>query len=76
MQMKVMKPKEVDEVNVDATAQEKAVLYPTDVRNCNKGCKLLVKIACKRGIALRQSYVRVGEKTRFAVRRVTRTLGR
>ena len=61
IQMKVMKPKEVDEVNVDTTVQEKAVAYPTDARNYNKGRKLLVRIARKRGIELRQSYARVGE---------------
>lgn len=62
LEMKVMKPKEVDEVNVDTTVQEKAVSYPTDARNYNKGRKLLVTIAHKRGITLRQSYARVGEE--------------
>jgi IS5 family transposase len=47
---------------VDTTVQEKAVAYPTDARNYNKGRKLLVKIAKKRGIELRQSYARVGEE--------------
>ena len=59
--MEVMKPKEVNRVNVDTTVQEKAVAYPTDARNYNKGRKLLVKIAKKRGIELRQSYARIGE---------------
>jgi IS5 family transposase len=61
LRMDVMKPKEVNRVNVDTTVQEKAVAYPTDARNYNKGRKLLVKIAKKRGIELRQSYERVGE---------------
>ena len=61
LRMKVMKSKEVTQVNVDTTVQEKAVAYPTDARNYNKGRKLLVKIAKKRGIELRQSYMRVGE---------------
>jgi IS5 family transposase len=62
LRMEVMKPKEVSRVNVDTTVQEKAVAYPTDARNYNKGRKLLVKIAKKRGIELRQSYARVGEE--------------
>ena len=56
-----MKVQEIDHANVDTTVQEKAVAYPTDARNYNKGRKLLVRIAKKRGIKLRQSYVRVGE---------------
>jgi len=62
LRMEAMKPKEVKRVNVDTTVQEKAVAYPTDARNYNKGRKLLVKIAKKRGIELRQSYARVGEE--------------
>jgi IS5 family transposase len=62
LRMDVMKPKEVARVNIDTTVQEKAVSYPTDARNYNKGRKLLVKIAKKRGIELRQSYARVGEE--------------
>jgi IS5 family transposase len=62
LRMKAMKPKEVSRVNVDTTVQEKAIAYPTDARNYNKGRKLLVKIAKKRGIELRQSYARVGEE--------------
>ena len=61
LRMKVLKPQEVDRVNVDTTVQDKAVTYPTDARNYNKGRKLLVKIAKKRGIELRQSYSRIGE---------------
>ena len=62
LRMDVMKPKEVNRVNVDTTVQEKAVAFPTDARNYNKGRKLLVRIAKKRGIELRQSYARVGEE--------------
>ena len=62
LRMGVMKLKEVNRVNVDTTVQEKAVAYPTDARNYNKGRKLLVKIAKKRGIELRQNYARVGEE--------------
>jgi len=62
LRTEAMKPKEITRVNVDTTVQEKAVAYPTDVRNYDKGRKLLVRIAKKRGIELRQSYARVGEE--------------
>ena len=61
LRMEIMKPREISRVNVDTTVQEKTVAYPTDARNYNKGRKLLVKIAKKRGIELRQSYARLGE---------------
>jgi len=54
--------REVNQVNVDTTVQEKNVSYPTDAKNYNKGRKLLVGIAKKRGIQLRQSYARLGEE--------------
>ena len=62
LRMEVMKPKEISRVNVDTTVQEKAIAYPTDAINYHKGRMLLVKIAKKRGIELRQSYARVGEE--------------
>lgn len=44
-------------VNVDNTVQEKAIVYLTDVRLYYKAWVLLVRVARKRGIALRQSYL-------------------
>jgi IS5 family transposase len=63
LRMEAMKPQEVKRVNVDTTVQEKAVAYPTDAKNYNKGRQLLVKIAKNRGIELRQSYTRVGDRS-------------
>ena len=62
LRTKELTAKEVEQVNVDTTVQEKAVAYPTDARNYNKARKHLVKIAKRHGIKLRQSYERVGEK--------------
>ena len=48
-------------VNVDTTVQEKAIAFPTDARLYCKARIALVKAAKERGIALRQSYVRLGK---------------
>jgi IS5 family transposase len=52
----------LERVNVDTTVQEKAIAYPTDARLYHKARVLLVKAAKKRGIALRQSYLRLGKR--------------
>ena len=48
-------------VNVDTTVQDKAVAFPTDARLLNKARVALVRLAKKSGIALRQSFERVGK---------------
>ena len=60
-----MQPKEIERVNVDTTVQEKAVAFPTDARLYNQARITLVRAARKRGIKLRQSYVRVGKYAFF-----------
>lgn len=52
----------LERVNVDTTVQEKAIAYPTDARLYHKARVLLVKAAKKRGISLRQSYLRLGKR--------------
>ena len=65
MRTSVLKPKEIGRVNVDTTVQEKAVAFPTDARLYNHARITLVRAARKRGIKLRQSYVRVGKYAFF-----------
>ena len=48
-------------VNVDTTVQDKAVIFPTDARLLNKARMALVRLAKRQGIALRQSYERIGK---------------
>ena len=55
-------PQSLERVNVDTTVQEKAIAYPTDARLYHKARMALVKLAKERGIALRQSYERLGKK--------------
>lgn len=58
----VLKPSSLSRVNIDTTVQEKAIEFPTDARLYHKMRRKLVKAAKSRGIDLRQSYERVGQK--------------
>jgi transposase, IS5 family len=51
----------LERVNVDTTVQEKAIAFPTDARLYDKARRILVRLAKRQGIALRQSYERVGK---------------
>jgi len=59
---KLLTEKHVERVNVDTTVQEKAIAFPTDARLYHKARRVLVKIARKMKINLRQSYERNGKK--------------
>ena len=55
-------PQSLERVNVDTTVQEKVIAFPTDARLYYAAQTALVKLAKERGIALRQSYERLGKK--------------
>jgi IS5 family transposase len=57
-----LKPSELRRVNVDTTVQEKAIAFPTDARLYHKARCVLVREARRVGLALRQSYRRVGQR--------------
>ena len=63
LKTKAVKPSQLRRVNVDTTVQEKHVRFPTDARLYDRARTRLVKAAKARGIALRQSYRRVGKHT-------------
>lgn len=63
--MKAVKPKELEQVNVDTTVEEKAIAFPTDARLYHKMRVALVRHAQALGIPLRQSYRFVGKQTLF-----------
>lgn len=65
IEMKALKPKELQQVNADTTVQEKAIAFPTDARLYQKMRIALVRRAQAIGIPLRQSYQFVGKKTLF-----------
>ena len=54
---------------IDTTVQEKAVAFPTDARLAHKARQRLVRLAKKHGIALRQTYERVGKRMLIAHQR-------
>jgi IS5 family transposase len=56
-----MKPSELSRVIVDTTVQPKNVMFPTDAKLLNRAREILVRLAKKRGVGLRQSYARVGK---------------
>jgi len=58
---KALKPSELSAVVVDTTVQPKNVAHPTDAKLLNRARERLVRLAKKHGVALRQSYARVGK---------------
>jgi transposase, IS5 family len=54
--------KHLERVNVDTTVQEKAIAYPTDARLYQKARCILVRLAKRQGIELRQTYERLGKR--------------
>lgn len=60
--MQALKPRDLARVNVDTTVQEKAIRYPTDARSYHRMREVLVKVARREGIVLRQTYDRVGKR--------------
>src|SRR5437870_1784182 len=56
-----IKPSDLNRVIVDTTVQPKNVMFPTDARLLNRAREILVRLAKQQGLALRQSYARVGK---------------
>ena len=56
-----VKPSELSEVIIDTTVEPKNVMFPTDARLLNRAREILVRLARKHGVPLRQSYARVGK---------------
>ena len=56
-----IKPSDLNRVIVDTTVQPKNVMFPTDARLLNRAREILVRLAKRQGLMLRQSYARVGK---------------
>src|SRR5579864_3209391 len=56
-----IKPTDLNRIIVDTTVQPKNVMFPTDARLLNRAREILVRLATRCGIKLRQSYARVGK---------------
>jgi transposase, IS5 family len=63
LELKLARPASLKRINVDTTVQAKHIRYPTDARLYDRARERLVTAARKEGLALRQSYTRVGKKT-------------
>lgn len=57
-----VKPSSLERVTVDTTVQPKAVAFPLDSRLYHRGREILVRLAAKHGVKLRQSYHRLGKR--------------
>lgn len=62
LRMGAVKPGELRRVNVDTTVQGKHIRFPTDARLYDRMRERLVMAAKREGVALRQSYARVGKR--------------
>jgi len=56
-----LKPSELSRVIVDTTVQPKNVMFPTDAKLLNRAREILVRLAKKSSLTLRQTYTRVGK---------------
>jgi IS5 family transposase len=57
-----LRTKDMARVNVDTTVQPKNVTFPTDAKLLHAAVKGLNRMAKKRGLGLRQSYLRVAKR--------------
>jgi IS5 family transposase len=55
-------PSELQQVNIDTTVQEKNITHPTDSKLLHKAIQKLALAANRRGLQLRQTYVRVAKR--------------
>lgn len=63
------KPSDFSKIMVDTTVQEKAVAFPTDAKLMHRARERLVRLAKRHGVALRQSYARIGKHALIAHQR-------
>jgi transposase, IS5 family len=64
--------REVKEVRVDTTVQEKNITFPTDRKLCEKAIAYCVRIAGKEGISLKRTYGREIKRLKYQLRFVKR----
>ncbi len=66
---KQLPKRDLKQVTVDTTVQEKNITYPTDSKLLYTAIRKLGQAANERGIELRQSYIRVGKRAAVKVSR-------
>lgn len=72
LQLRALRPADLQRVVVDTTVQERAVAFPTDAKLYDDMRRQLVRLAQRQGLVLRQSYARCGKRMLQAVGRSTR----
>ena len=73
LEMKLIKRKQLEVVNVDTTVQEKNVRYPTDARLYHRSIEKLTRQAKKDGVRLKRTYKRVSKLALFMQSRYAHT---
>lgn len=58
-----IKEQSLERVSVDTTVQPKAIAHPLDSRLYHRGREILVRLAKRRDVPLRQSYARLAKRT-------------
>jgi transposase, IS5 family len=66
---KAAKPSDFAKVAIDTTVQPKKVMFPTDAKLTHRAMTILVRMAKKHGVDLRQSYARIGKHMLIAHQR-------
>lgn len=59
---RAIKPSDLNRIIVDTTVEPKNVMFPTDAKLLNRAREILVRLAHRHGIKLRQSYAKVGKR--------------
>jgi IS5 family transposase len=62
LRMKLIPPRQLERINVGTTVQEKHVRFPTESRLYDRARTVLVSLAKRSRLKLRQSYERVGKQ--------------
>ena len=57
-----LRTRDLKRVTVDTTVQPKAITFPTDAKLLHAAIKGLNRLACKHGVRLRQSYLRIAKR--------------
>jgi IS5 family transposase len=58
----VIHPDEIEETYIDSTVQPKDIAFPTDIKSCNRMREIMVRLAKKDKITLRQNYNKISKK--------------
>ena len=62
VEAKLLKPKDLENVIVDTTVQEKNIAFPTDAKLLNRARESLIRAAKKEGLQLKQTFAKEGKQ--------------